>query len=314
MTPTLGSAITRAASKQTYYTIRFLVDRDRVDDAYRAYAYFRWVDDVLDADAPRASTADDLQRSERIRFLERQASLLEQCLRGSPPPDASHQEAMLIELVGHDDRPDERLETYLRQMMLVMDFDARRRGRLVSAAELDEYTRRLAVAVTEAMHYFIGSDAPAPSDPNRYHAVSGAHILHMLRDTYADVRAGYFNVPRDILEAHSITPEDIDSPGYREWVERRVRRARADLDAGRAYFARHPSRRHRLAGLAYIARFEWLAWTLERDGFKVRPDYAEGESLRTKLHKARQVASWMMDDADRKRTLTRVASARDGRV
>ena len=44
----LAAYITWAASKQTYYTIRFLVDRDRVPDAYRTYAYFRWVDDRLD--------------------------------------------------------------------------------------------------------------------------------------------------------------------------------------------------------------------------------------------------------------------------
>ena len=46
----LAASITRAASKQTYYTVRFLVDRGRVADAYRAYAYFRWVDDTLDSD------------------------------------------------------------------------------------------------------------------------------------------------------------------------------------------------------------------------------------------------------------------------
>ena len=40
---TLASSITKAASQQTYYTIRFLVDRERVPDAYRAYAYFRCV-------------------------------------------------------------------------------------------------------------------------------------------------------------------------------------------------------------------------------------------------------------------------------
>ncbi len=43
-----AESITRSASKQTYYTIGFLVDRERVADAYRAYAYFRWVDDTLD--------------------------------------------------------------------------------------------------------------------------------------------------------------------------------------------------------------------------------------------------------------------------
>jgi len=46
----LAPSLTRAASKQTYYTVRFLVDRERVADAYRAYAYFRWVDDTLDSD------------------------------------------------------------------------------------------------------------------------------------------------------------------------------------------------------------------------------------------------------------------------
>lgn len=46
-----ASSIAKAASKQTDYTIRFLVDRARVDDAYRAYGYFRWVDDVLDSDS-----------------------------------------------------------------------------------------------------------------------------------------------------------------------------------------------------------------------------------------------------------------------
>ena len=54
-----AASITKAASKQTYYTIRFLVDRDRVDDAYRAYGYFRWVDDVLDAAAHQVQAGYD---------------------------------------------------------------------------------------------------------------------------------------------------------------------------------------------------------------------------------------------------------------
>ena len=37
----LAQSITRAGSKQTYYTARLLVDRELVSDFYRAYAYFR---------------------------------------------------------------------------------------------------------------------------------------------------------------------------------------------------------------------------------------------------------------------------------
>src|SRR5512135_2110647 len=89
-----ASSITKAASSQTYYTIRFLVDRDRVEDAYQAYGYFRWVDDTLDED----SGSDP----ERQAFLERQKSLLAQCFRGERPRDANLQEQMLIELLQRD--------------------------------------------------------------------------------------------------------------------------------------------------------------------------------------------------------------------
>lgn len=291
--PGLASEITKAASKQTYYTIRFLVDRPRIEDAYRAYAYFRWVDDVLDAEAPWGSGSGDTERSQRRTFLDRQKSLLDQCLRGEAPRDANPNEAMLIELVRHTETADRGLEAYLRHMMLVMDFDVRRRGRLIAEAELTDYTRWLATAVAEAMHHFIGNGTAAPHDETRYLAAAGAHILHMLRDTYADMRAGYFNIPREVLETHSIEPQDVHSDAYRAWVEDRVRLARAYLDAGRAYFSRVQSPRHRLAGLAYIARFEWLIETLEKEDFRLRPQYDEGRHLLTGLRMTGHVVSWM---------------------
>jgi phytoene/squalene synthetase len=295
MSATLAAAITRAGSSQTYYTIRFLVDRSRVDDAYRAYAYFRWVDDRLDAPEPPGPNFNEEGHSphrERERFLDRQTSLLERCLRGEPSGEINRYESMLVDLVRHAE-PGDGLQTYLRHMMLVMDFDLRRRGRLVSAAELDAYTRWLAIAVTEAMHQFIGHGAAAPHDETRYLAVSGAHILHMLRDTYPDIRAGYFNVPRELLETHAIGPEDVDADAYRAWVEGRVRLARANLDAGRIYFGRVGSRRHRLAGLAYIARFEWLIDALRREDYRVRPRYDEVESLAIGLGMAWRTISSM---------------------
>jgi phytoene/squalene synthetase len=64
---TLAPSITKAASQQTYYTIRFLADRDRIPDAFRAYAYFRWLDDTLDGEPVSAR--------DRTAFLERQKSL-----------------------------------------------------------------------------------------------------------------------------------------------------------------------------------------------------------------------------------------------
>jgi phytoene/squalene synthetase len=278
---TPASTITKAASTQTYYTIRLLVDRERVEDAYRAYGYFRWVDDTLDT-APISAPG-------RIAFLERQESLLEKCYRGEAPRDINLQENMLVELVQRDSQKNSGLQMYLRNMMQVMDFDAHRRGQLISHVELDEYTRWLASAVMECIHYFIGHNDFAPHDETRYLAVSAAHITHMLRDTADDLQAGYYNIPREVLEENHIEPQDVQSDAYRTWVKSRVQLAREYFRAGKNYFTRVQNLRCRMACFAYIARFEWLLDTLEQESYRLRPQYNERKSSRTGLR-----MSWLM--------------------
>jgi len=287
LTTSPASSITKAASKQTYYTIRFLVDRERVEDAYRAYGYFRWVDDVLDMDS--GSGID------RRAFLERQKSLLESRYQGELPQDLDIQEKMLVELINHNPEKNSGLEAYLRNMMLVMDFDARRRGRLISLAELNEYTRWLASAVTEAMHYFIGHGDYAPQDERRYLAVSAAHITHMLRDTIEDVQAGYYNIPREVLESNHIGPHEVHSETYLLWVKSRVQLAREYFEAGKSYLGRVQNPRCRLAGFAYTARFEWLLDTIEREGYYLRPQYDERKRVGTGLRMSWQALSSMIN-------------------
>lgn len=271
--PSLAPTLTKTASTQTFYTIRFLVDRERVLDAYRAYAYFRWVDDTLDA-----GDFSESKTPERSAFLMRQKSLLEKCSVGELIPDATAEENMLIELVRRDAVKNGGLQAYLRNMMKVMEFDVNRRGRLIVQSELSEYTRWLAVAVTEAMHYFIGHSCHSPHDESRYLAVTGAHITHMLRDTFDDVQAGYYNIPREVLEAGHIQPQAIESKVYRDWVRARVWLARECFKAGREYLSRVENPRCRLAGLAYTARFEWLLDTIERENYCLRPEYRERKS------------------------------------
>jgi phytoene/squalene synthetase len=290
---TLAPSITKAASKQTYYTVRFLVDRERVADAYRAYAYFRWVDDTLDGNSSLSAT-NAIEAASRVSFLERQKNLLEKCYRGQSLSDATVEEQMLIDLVKHDGEKNSGLQSYLRNMMQVMEFDARRRGSLISQAELNEYTRWLATAVTEAMHYFIGHCCFSPHDETRYLAVAGAHITHMLRDTFDDVQAGYYNIPREVLESSHIQPQDIGSKAYRAWVKSRVLLARKYFEAGRRYLARVQNPRCRLAGFAYTARFEWLLSTIEHEGYFLRPEYGERKSPGTGLRMGLNILSSVM--------------------
>jgi phytoene/squalene synthetase len=281
----LAAAITRAASKQTYYTVRFLVDRELIPDAYRAYAYFRWVDDCIDA-----NTGD---RSEKIAFINRQQSLLDACYRQESIGAVNAEEQMLVDLVRndlimndrgiHDQEMDSGLQAYLRNMMAVMAFDVERRGRLISQAELENYSELLATAVTEALLFFIGHRCPSPCGETRYLAVRGAHVIHMLRDACEDTEAGYFNIPLEYLQEQALSCQEMGRPVYRNWVSGRVELARGYFRSGREYIFQVQSFRCRLAGFAYVARFEWMLRAIERDEYRLRPDYPERKSLRAGL-------------------------------
>ncbi|HVU13009.1 MAG TPA: squalene/phytoene synthase family protein [Phototrophicaceae bacterium] len=279
----LAAAITKAASKHTYYTIRLLADRSRVGHAYRAYAYFRWVDDYLDGKAAG--------RAERIGFLERQQMLVNRCYRGETLDDLCPEEALLAQLIASDSEAHSGLQAYIRNLMAVMAFDTERRGRLISQGELAEYSCHLATGVTEALHYFIGHNDNAPHTDERYLAVTGAHITHMLRDTCEDSAAGYFNIPCEFLEAHRLDPCAVQNDAYREWVESRVRLARRCFEAGKRYLAQVRNRRCRFAGYAYMTRFEHVLDTIEHDGYRLRAAYPENDTLYTELTLARSTLS-----------------------
>ncbi len=263
----LAANITRAASKQTYYTVRLLVDKDRVDDAYRAYGYFRWVDDCLDSNA--------LAPQERLTFLKRQQALVDSAYRGRALDNLTPEECLLIQLTRTDTDQNSGLKAYIDTLMAVMAFDPERRGRLISQRELNDYTRWLAVAVTEALHYFIGHRCSSPFSELRYQAAMGAHIVHMLRDTVDDARVGYYNIPREVLAIHGIGPEDISSDAFRSWVETRVQQARNCFEAGRAYLAQVENLRCRVAGYAYMRRFESVLASIEREQYLLRVAYPE---------------------------------------
>lgn len=282
----LATDITRGASKQTFATIRLLADRGRGLDAFRAYAYFRWVDDYVDS--------DHVQRENGLHFIERQQALMNAAYAGETRQDVTVEERLLVDLIASDREPDSSLQAYLRNMMAVMAFDVQRRGQLVSEAELTQYSHWLAVAVTEALHHFIGHDQPSPRTATRYAAVTGAHITHLLRDTFEDVEAGYLNITREFVEAHGIAPDAISSDAYRDWVRRRVAQARACFAAGRIELAYVRNSRCRLAGAAYIARFETVLDVIERDGYRLRTVYNQRKTMRGALKiAASALGTWL---------------------
>ncbi len=264
----LAREITRKESVQSYLTMRLLVDRDLVEDSYRAYAYFRWADDVVD----KLSDSNE----KRAAFIGRQRTLIEDLYRGARPEGIDRMESMVAEVIRNDRGPNSRLRSYIENFLAIIEFDAERSGRRITSAELREYSDRLALAVTDAIQYFIANGHSYPEDVHRIAAARAAHITHMLRDLRQDLPAGYWNVPKEFLESRQIGPEDWDTPAFREWVRSRVEQAREDFRVGKAYIERLDVLRTKIAALWYCAHFERVLDTIERDGYRLRMDYSDG--------------------------------------
>jgi phytoene/squalene synthetase len=286
-TATLARSITRASSIQSYYTARLLVDRDLVDDCYRAYGYFRWVDDMVDATASSDDAAPvggpDQSREERISFIRRQRELIDRLYRNERPGDLTPEEQIIADLISHDRGENSGLRSFILNFLAIIEFDAHRRGRLISQRELAWYSGCLGKAVTDAIQYFIANGHPYPTAANHYLAATAAHITHMLRDLVDDTSEGYVNIPREYLEAHSIGPDDVDSPAFRTWVQDRVKQAREYFREGKRYIDGLDVLRCKIAAYWYCARFEGLLNTVERDGYVLRAGYERRRKLSTWL-------------------------------
>jgi phytoene/squalene synthetase len=266
-TASMAQTITFTGSKQTYYTARLMVDKELVNDFFRAYAYFRWADDIIDETAQTDH--------ERLEFIRRQRLLIEGLYKRQRLDVQAPEEDILAELISHDRGKNSGLQSFIRNMFAIIEFDAERKGKLITQEQLDWYSDRLGRSVTDGLLYFIGNGQQYPSDGNRYQAAIGAHIAHLLRDMVADINDGFINIPREYLDTHGITPEDISSEAFRAWVKERVDLARYYFEEGQKYLDRLNVLRCKIVGYWYSARFIGVLDAIERDNYVLRAEYKE---------------------------------------
>jgi phytoene/squalene synthetase len=271
----LAKNITWKGSKQTYYTAKWMVDKDLVSDFFKAYAYFRWVDDVIDVTSR--------SREERKTFIGRQRKLIEKLYLNEQMNDLSLEEEIAVELIQHDRDEEGGLQSFVENMFAIIEFDAHRKDQLISEKELDWYSTSVSKSVTDGLQYFIGNGHPYPITDKRNSAARGAHIAHLLRDMIPDMEDGFINIPQEYLETQGIQPYEVNSEPFRKWVEARVASARKYFREGKKYLDQLDVLRCKIVGHWYCARFEGVLDTIEQDEFLLRRSYGD----------RRRLSSWM---------------------
>jgi len=267
LTANLAKSITQKASKQTYFTARHMVDKNLVDDFFRAYAYFRWADDMID---------ETLQsRKERISFIKRQRELIDLLYKRKTPTMLSPYEEIIAVLIEHDQKENSKLQSFIRNMFAIVEFDAYRKGRLITKEQLEWYSDCLAKSTTDGLQYFIGNDQKYPIAENQYLAAKAAHIIHLLRDMVDDLQNGFINIPEEYLKLHDIEPHQIENPVFKAWVHHRIDKARKYFKEGKLYLESLEVLRCKTVGLWYCARFEKVLDKIEQEGYMLRDGYNE---------------------------------------
>ena len=274
-TATLARSITQTSSKQSYYIVRLMVDKILRADCFRAYGYFRWVDDVIDEISQTPE--------ERISFIKRQKGLVNHLYDSERPEDLMPEEEIIADLVNHNQSENSGLRSFIKNFLDILEFDANRKGKLIRQSELRWYSECLGKSVTDGIQYFVANGHPYPEADNRYLAAIAAHITHMLRDMVPDIDDGFVNIPEEYLEAHGITPQDVESPPFRAWVRERVGLAREYFRKGKIYLDGLDVLRCKLVGYWYCARFECVLNVIEREGYILRPTYSERKKISTWL-------------------------------
>jgi phytoene/squalene synthetase len=269
-TAILAQSITHQGSKQTYFTARLMVDKDLTNDFFRSYAYFRWMDDMIDIH----SRTD----AERINFIERQKKILDGLYRNEDFDDLTSEEQIIADLICNDRSEGSGLESFIRNMFAIIEFDAHRKGRLITRDELVWYTGKLGQSVTDGILYFVGHGHPYPKSKYKYLAATAAHITHLLRDMVRDMADGFINIPREYLDEAGISYENIDSVPFKSWVQERVSQAREYFQDGKIYLDELDVLRSKIVGHWYCARFEGILDSIERDGYILRDEYPENRS------------------------------------
>lgn len=263
--------ITWSGSKQTYFVARILVDKDLANDFYRAYAYFRWADNIVDGSS--------LSNEERINFINRQKRLIDSFYSKNLPHDLVPEEKILADLIAHDKSENSGLHSFIYNMFAVISFDASRKGKLVSQEELLNYIEILGKSVTDGLQYFIGNVHPYPNTENRYLAAKAAHITHLLRDMSEDIEDGFFNIPHEYVLKREFSLDELGSPWVRNWVRDQVEQARFYFSEGKRYLDSLEVFRCKLAGYWYCARFEIVLDAIERDAYYLRSTYKERQKI-----------------------------------
>ncbi len=192
-------------ARPLYYTL-FGVEWTK---AILGFSYLKCLDDLVDEDP-------DVDRA--LAVLARQRQMIAAIYDGGDvAQDLASPEIYGAPFFAHDRDRGAPLRATFEKVLATMDFDTRRRGKILDAASLDAYVVELGSA---ALHFLAHFAAPGFEAPAEFVAQSSRAYLmaDALIDLRHDLAAGVINVSREDIDRFGLSLED--DRHLRTWMAR----------------------------------------------------------------------------------------------
>jgi phytoene/squalene synthetase len=258
-TDKLARQIVFKSSWETYFIILLLADHGMVDDAFKACAYFRWVDDQIDTHLK--------SRKKRLSFLAKQKEIIDLSYKQIEAEVNAPEEQLIVDLIKNDRIPNSLLKSYINNFFLVLQFDAKRKWKKTTLKDLLWYSKTIGKAVTDCILHFIENKINYNFSPSIYKAAIAAHMIHMLRDFKEDIKTGFINIPKEYIYKNSINIKDVTDYQIKSWVKEIVVQAKSNFSEGKAYILHMKGFKRKIAAILYCHRFEPMLHAIEENDY-----------------------------------------------
>lgn len=265
--------VTRTCNPTAYRLARLFFNRSMLPVYCLGYAYFRWLDDLVDA--PNA--LNNLVRT----MLDRQRDIISAMYEYETQSiylALNIYEQMLVELISYDRTNGQSLQTYITDMLGLLEFDAKRRYQLCKQKDLDDYSRSLGRAYTKVLQICTARGNFLANNHEDNLAGYAAHQAHILRDFYIDVPLGYFNISQEYMKSLGYTLEqlssmELDQLDLRPWVRDTVSTGTRAFIQGLKAIKQIRNWRCRLLGYVTSAQYIYVLEKIKQNDYCLQRDY-----------------------------------------
>jgi phytoene/squalene synthetase len=242
----------KTVSPFSYYFGRLFFVSERREILYKAYGYFRWLDDIVDQAAIPRQQADEI--------IQRQSQLIAAWYEGRDSLQGQDTESLMKDVIQCNRPLGCPLRPMARGFLDALSWDVQRRYTIVEQEALDRYSQLLGCSYAHGLLFGFGL-SPVES---RYQTIVylggvASHLSHMIRDYEEDRELGYINISREALRRFQIDLDESQSANVRRWKRSLARKACAMFREARKQRNTLPTARARIGFDLVSSRYYRIA-------------------------------------------------------